>query len=418
MPSSPQPPPSSHDTQFPDPEPYLPPARTGLALSAALSTHGQLALLMLMPSLPALARELDASAAAVQLTYVMYLAAFAAALPVWGVVLERHGRRSTLFSGLAIAGGGCVLGAHAASLETLLIARALQAFGTSCSLIVARATMRDDFKGDRLARRLFLSGTALGGVSATIPLIGGLVHETLGWRAGFSLTFLVTAALGAWSLSALPNAPATARASSPWRVACAALLRDRAYRTLVLATGAVHAAHAAFVVGSPAILVVHLGLEPIASALHVTGAGAGYVLGGVLAERGVAGTTPRTKALVGLLLIVAGATTQLTLVLVSGMDLGVLATSTALFAMGQGIFMPTSTAAALERADAHPGLGVAVQGFVQMGLGGALGALAVGAVQSASTVLAVPIVVAGGAGVAIALFVANLAHWRNTLGER
>src|SRR5262245_58325478 len=101
------------------------------ALLALLTAVGPLSVDMYLPSLPDIGRELAARPAQVQLTISFYLVGFALGQIVYGPISDRHGRKPILLAALAlfsIAGLAC---AFASSIEVLIIARFLQAFGGS-----------------------------------------------------------------------------------------------------------------------------------------------------------------------------------------------------------------------------------------------------------------------------------------------
>ncbi|MGB9384331.1 MAG: MFS transporter, partial [Pseudolabrys sp.] len=113
------------------------------ALLAGLSAVGPLTTDMYLPSLPDIARQLDASTAQVQLTISAYLIGFAVGQIFYGPVSDRHGRKPVLLAAIAlycIASLACAL---STSIEMLIVARAFQALGGSGGIVLARAIVRD-----------------------------------------------------------------------------------------------------------------------------------------------------------------------------------------------------------------------------------------------------------------------------------
>ena len=72
------------------------------ALLAALSAIGPLTTDMYLPSLPDIARQLDASTAQVQFTISAYLIGFAVGQIFYGPVSDRHGRKPVLMAAIAL----------------------------------------------------------------------------------------------------------------------------------------------------------------------------------------------------------------------------------------------------------------------------------------------------------------------------
>jgi DHA1 family bicyclomycin/chloramphenicol resistance-like MFS transporter len=72
------------------------------ALLAALTAIGPLSTDMYLPSLPDIARQLNASTAQVQLTISAYLIGFAVGQIFYGPLSDRHGRKKVLLAALGM----------------------------------------------------------------------------------------------------------------------------------------------------------------------------------------------------------------------------------------------------------------------------------------------------------------------------
>src|ERR687893_749292 len=96
---------------------------------ALLTALGPLSTDMYLPSLPAIARELDATTAGTQATLSVFLLGFAAGQLVYGPVSEKAGRRPVMLVGLALFTAASLACTVAPSIETLTIARFFQALG-------------------------------------------------------------------------------------------------------------------------------------------------------------------------------------------------------------------------------------------------------------------------------------------------
>src|SRR5215831_5797701 len=95
----------------------------------ALTALGPLSIDMYLPSFQAIARDLAASPARVQLTLAVYFIALGIGQAFYGPISDRFGRRRPLCVGLSVyvlASAGCAL---AGSIETLIAVRFVQALG-------------------------------------------------------------------------------------------------------------------------------------------------------------------------------------------------------------------------------------------------------------------------------------------------
>ena len=154
-------------------------------LLAALSAIGPLTTDMYLPSLPDIARLLNASTAQVQLTVSAYLLGFAFGQIFYGPLADRHGRKPVLLGAMALYCAASLACALSTSIEMLIAARALQALGGSGGIVLARAIVRDLYSGARAGRELSLIGAVMALAPVLAPLIGGVLQTGFGWRSVF-----------------------------------------------------------------------------------------------------------------------------------------------------------------------------------------------------------------------------------------
>jgi len=157
------------------------------ALLAALTGIGPLSTDMYLPSLPAIAHELNASTAQVQLTISLYLVGFAVGQLIYGPISDRHGRKPVLLAALAIFAAASFICLFSTSIEMLMAARAVQAFGGCGGVVLARAIVRDLYSGSRAGRELSLMSMVMALAPVIAPLVGGGLQTWFGWRANFAV---------------------------------------------------------------------------------------------------------------------------------------------------------------------------------------------------------------------------------------
>ncbi len=164
---------------------------------------------------PAIQQDLGASAAGLQWTVNAYLLTLASLILLGGSLGDRLGRRRVFLVGVvwfAVASLGCAL---AVDQGTLIAARAVQGIGgallTPGSLAIIEASF---VKGDRA--RAIGAWSALGGIAAAIgPLLGGLLVDTVSWRAVFLLNLPLAVVV---VLVALRHVPESRDAASAGRL--------------------------------------------------------------------------------------------------------------------------------------------------------------------------------------------------------
>ena len=152
-----------------------------LVLLAALPL---LSLNMFLPSLGVMAEEFKVGYDAMALTISTYLLFTAVIQLIAGPVADRYGRRPVVVFGLmifCISSLGCAL---AQSYEAFFFWRAVQG-AVAIAGVLSRAIVGDVFSPQRSAS--VLGYIAMGMSIAPIlgPMMGGIMGETLGWRASF-----------------------------------------------------------------------------------------------------------------------------------------------------------------------------------------------------------------------------------------
>ncbi|MEU1184876.1 MFS transporter [Streptomyces sp. NPDC005820] len=137
-------------------------------------------------ALPAMERDLHASTAGLQWTIDAYTVVLAALLMLAGSTADRIGRRKVFMAGLVVFSLGSLLCSLAPDLNLLIAARMVQAVGGSMLNPVAMSIITNTFTDPReRARAIGVWGAVVGISMAAGPLLGGLLVESVGWRAIF-----------------------------------------------------------------------------------------------------------------------------------------------------------------------------------------------------------------------------------------
>ncbi|MBB4661842.1 MFS transporter [Conexibacter arvalis] len=140
--------------------------------------------MMVVPALPAIQRDLDASADAVAWLISAFLLSTAISTPLLGRLGDRFGKGRMLIAALVIFTLGSLLGALAPSLEALIVARVLQGCGGAV-FPLAYGLARDTLPPERVAVAIgTVSGSFGIGGSAGLVLSGPLVDH-VSWHAIF-----------------------------------------------------------------------------------------------------------------------------------------------------------------------------------------------------------------------------------------
>jgi DHA1 family bicyclomycin/chloramphenicol resistance-like MFS transporter len=221
----------------------------------ALAAFGPMSIDMYLPSLPALAGALQTDPASAQMTLAAFFVGMALGQILYGPLADRFGRKPPLYAGLVVyvlASIGCAL---ALDIQTLIVARFVQALGACSGMIIARAVVRDLFGLQDAARMFSVLMLVMGVAPILAPLAGGQLLVSLGWQS----IFLALAAFGVLCLIAavvwLPETrPAGVRSHGVLR-SYAGLLGDASFMGYALAGGLASAAMFAYITGSPYVFI-------------------------------------------------------------------------------------------------------------------------------------------------------------------
>ncbi|MCL3997392.1 MFS transporter [Streptomyces lavenduligriseus] len=143
-------------------------------------------------ALPAMQRDLDATTSGLQWTIDAYTLVLASLLMLAGSTADRIGRKRVFMAGLAVFTAGSVLCSLAPNLELLVVFRMVQAVGGSMLNPVAMSIITNTFTDPReRARAIGVWGAVVGIAMAAGPLVGGLLVQSVSWRAIFWLNLPV-----------------------------------------------------------------------------------------------------------------------------------------------------------------------------------------------------------------------------------
>lgn len=150
-------------------------------------------------ALPALVRDLGATAVQAGWILLSYMLLTTVLILVFGRLADLLGRRRLYLAGLAtlvVASVGCGLSLNA---ETLLVFRCLQAVGAAAVITNTTALLADAFPAHKLGLGLGVNATISAAAQSLGPIVGGVLVSTLGWRSIFLLNLPLGLIALAWA---------------------------------------------------------------------------------------------------------------------------------------------------------------------------------------------------------------------------
>ncbi len=156
-------------------------------------------------ALPRMAADLGSTTTDMQWVVSIYMLVLGAFMVPAGRLGDILGRRPTLLAGIALFGVASILCAVAPTAGALVAFRALQGLGAALIFPVSVSVLTNAFPAESSGRAIGTAYGIAGLGNAAGPLVGGLLTDTVGWRAVFWLLVpfaVVSLVLGARTIPA------------------------------------------------------------------------------------------------------------------------------------------------------------------------------------------------------------------------
>lgn len=327
-----------------------------------------------LPALPTLARHLDASDTAAQLTLSAMMLGLGLGQLVFGPISDAVGRRRPLLFGLVCHAVASVVCGIAPTIEVLMVGRLLQGLASAAVAVASAALVRDLFRGMLAAELLSRLALITGLAPILAPLVGSGLLTFTSWRGVFVVLALAAVLIGFFTRAGLAETlppqrriPATVAGTV---AAYRQVLSDPLFLAVVLVASMSFTALFAYVSGSSFVMQGVFGLSPQVFGVVFASMSLGLSLCSQLNPRLVRTVGPVRALTVGLVIIAASAAVML---LLAQFRIGGLAGFLApMFGvmMGLGFSLPNAPAVALHRHGEAAGTAAALLGASQFVMGG------------------------------------------------
>jgi DHA1 family bicyclomycin/chloramphenicol resistance-like MFS transporter len=323
-----------------------------------------------LPSFPDIAAEFSATHAQMQQTLSLYLLAFAVSTLIYGPLSDSFGRRRVILVALSfysLASIGCAM---TQDVHQLIVFRIAQGLSASAGMVIGRAMIRDIYHGAQ-AQRVMAQVMMLFGVApAVAPLIGGWLHDLVGWRAVFIFLALVAASL--WLMIAMATketlSPERRHSIHPLAVgrSYGKALRSGRFLALVLCFSLMFSGFFLYVAGAPTVIYDFLGLGVNDFWVLFIPSVTAMMLGSHLSSRLAGRLSPRRTVNLGFGITLTAALINVVQgILLPPAPLNIVA-PLALYVFGMALTMPNLNLMALDCFPKNRGMASAMQSFVQM----------------------------------------------------
>jgi DHA1 family bicyclomycin/chloramphenicol resistance-like MFS transporter len=344
--------------------------RIMLLLLVAMTGVAPISLYMLVPALPMLAKTFDSNVSIAQMTVSLYMVGIACSQILMGPLSDRFGRRPVLLAGLGLMVVASAACSFAETLPQLIAARFFQAFGGASGMVVSRAIIRDLYSRERISSMISLVIGVMMIAQMLSPLAGGLIENSLGWRAIFYATTAMSLVVAAAIALALPETRRERLASASFRRDVGGLLTSRAFIGYMLCQVLASQIIFTFAGGAPYIVITHMGRTGAEYGAWFALIGFAYLVGNLFCVRFAPRHSLERLIWFGLALQLAGSLLNLVCGLSGINQAPAWLFGTQMIVMFANAFvMSNSAAGAISVRPEAAGTASGAMGFLQMGLG-------------------------------------------------
>ncbi len=278
-----------------------------LLLLICLVGFPQISETIFTPSLPEIATSYQITMSQAQLTLSIYFLAFAFGVFFWGWLSDIIGRRPAMIYGIVLYGFGSLLCFISKSIEFLLVARFIQAFGASTGSVTTQTILRESFSGNERHELFAKVSAALAFTPAIGPLIGGFVGNYLGFRMVFLTLVFMSLILFVYTVRSLPE---TFDTSNKQKIELVPIffrfLKNPKVLTYGFLIGAINGILFSYYAEAPFIFIEKFGLSAsIYGFLGIVIAGAS-IIGALLSKRLLKTQRPENIISLGIKIILLG----------------------------------------------------------------------------------------------------------------
>ena len=336
---------------------------------AVLASLAPFAIDTYLPGFHIIATDLSSTPAYVQQSLTFYLIPYTIMTLFHGAISDSIGRITTIKWGLALfffASIGCVF---STSIEELWFFRALQGIGGGAGNVVARAMVRDLYKGAQAQRVMATIQIIFGIAPAVAPIFGGFLLD-YGWQSIFAFLAFYAGIAIYFSSRILPETmPVKLRLpfnlksiSTRYR----SIFKDKEFVLLILALSANFSAFFLYVLASPIFLIDLLGFSEKQFAYLFIPTVCGMVVGSFIAKQTAGAISPSKLTKYGYFWMFLIALSNVIFCYFFENDAMINIGFIALYNVGMASIMPIISIAALDCFPKTRGTAASGQAFMQM----------------------------------------------------
>lgn len=241
--------------------------------------------------LPSITEYFNTDGSTTQITSSLYYLGFALGILTLGRLSDIYGRRPVVLFGLCIYAISSVISVFAPNIETLMLARFVQAFGVSVGSVIGQAMARDSYQGSELSYVYANLSPWLLFIPSLGSSMGGYIIEYSSWHYTFVFFSLTGTVLLILYYKILPetNPYINFSQSSKYFEVLKVVIRDKSLWLYAFIIGAFNGIYYGFYIEAPFIFIDKMKVAPsfygkLAFLLSFAGIFGGF-LGGYLIKK-------------------------------------------------------------------------------------------------------------------------------------
>jgi DHA1 family bicyclomycin/chloramphenicol resistance-like MFS transporter len=231
-----------------------------------LATISPITIDMYLPAFAQIAEDFHSTTAQVSLSVASYFIGLAIGQIIYGPMLDRFGRKKPLYTGLVIFVIACIGCLLSPSVESLIVARFIQALGGCVAWTAALTMVRDFFPAKESVRVFSLLILVIGVSPLLAPTVGGFIITTIGWEWVFVLLAVIVIFILLITFLFLPEGAApdvtVSLKVAPMLATFVAIFKHPQFYTYALAGAFSFATLFIYVAGSPIIFMELFHVSP------------------------------------------------------------------------------------------------------------------------------------------------------------
>jgi len=329
------------------------------------------ALNIVAPIMPLLAREFSASSNIIQLSFTAYLATLAIGQLFGGPIADKYGKRRLLLwgFGLHIVGGG--VGIVADSVELILLSRIMQAAGGCIGMMLARSILVDLYPSEKAVEKLSYITMGVAVSQAVAPTVGGISSEYMGWHSVFYMPMLMALLvwLGVFFQYPKPITEKNVKPKASFFETYKMLLANRVYVSLAISSTLIACGFFSFVTCAPFIASEAMGDNLTRYGFWFLFVALGFMAGSFVSAQLSSALSHSRMVLLGHGLSLTGALAMFVSIGFYPISFAGLFLTMALFTFGRGLSQPHLQSLSISAVPVNRASASGLLGFIQLLLG-------------------------------------------------